>query len=259
MIQTTKIAVDTPENIQLEFELAGLASRFLAYLMDALIQLAILLILFYALTIAAVALSSFVPEEARDFLPVAAILLIFLLYEGYFVFLETYWRGQSIGKRILGLRVVKDGGQPIRFTDAFIRNIMRFADMLPPIWFYPTYGIGCAVLMSNRLHKRIGDFAAGTIVVREKRIRGFEHVRALQIHPDMLRQIRMPFTGSLTNDDLYVVREFFYRKNTFPPDVRLKLAESIATHIRVKLRMEQPIAQPVKFLDDLMLYLENHG
>jgi len=228
MMQTSNISVETPENIRLEFELAGLASRFLAYLMDAIIQFAVLMILFYVISIASAVFSAISIDFSKEWVPVLLIISVFLLYEGYYIFFETYWRGQSVGN-----------------------------DMLPPVWFYPTYGIGSAVLISNRLSKRIGDFAAGTIVVREKRVRGFEHVRSLQIHPDYLRQIRMPFTGRLNKQDLYLVREFFFRKNSFSGDVRVRLASKIAEYVRSKLKMEQPISNPVKFLDDLMLFLEN--
>ncbi len=255
-----RLVLETAENIALEFELAGLASRFLAYVLDAIIQLAILLILVYLVSITAALLSSVKWLNVEgDWLVAALIIGIFLLYEGYFIFFETLWRGQSIGKRILGLRVIKDNGQAVAFLDVVIRNIMRFADMLPPVLYYPTYGLGSVVLMSNRFHKRIGDFAAGTLVVREKSMKGFEHVRSLKIHPDYLRQIRIPFTGRLSNDDIHLVREFFFRKNMFPAELRRRLGFRIATYISKRLKANITMTEPesIRFLDDLMLYLEN--
>lgn len=255
-----RLILETAENIAVEFQLAGLASRFLAYVIDAVIQMAILVILVYVLSISAAILSSAVSLNVENgWISAVLILAIFLLYEGYFILFETMWRGQSIGKRILGLRVIKDNGQSVAFLDVVIRNVMRFADMLPPVLYFPTYGLGSVVIMSNRYHKRIGDFAAGTIVVREKFIHGFDHVRSLKIHPDYLRQIRIPFTGRLTNDDIHLVREFFYRKNTFPPDVRKQLSAKICRYItkRLKLTTAIPDERAMKFLDDLMLYMEN--
>lgn len=255
-----RLVLETAENIAVEFELAGLASRFLAYVVDAIIQMAVLVILVYVVSIAAALLSSAVSLDIEGgWVTAVLILAIFILYEGYFILFETMWRGQSIGKRILGLRVIKDNGQSVAFLDVVIRNIMRFADMLPPVLYFPTYGLGSVVLMSNRFHKRIGDFAAGTIVVREKFLRGFDHVRSLKIHPDYLRQIRIPFTGRLSNDDIHLVREFFYRKNTFPPDIRKRLSAKISRYITQRLKMTTaiPDEQAMKFLDDLMLYMEN--
>lgn len=254
-----KLIVETPENIFLEFELAGLGSRFLAYLIDTIIQVLILLGVFYVGTVlfGTIGLLAGSPNMSGTLMSVLSVLALFVVYEGYFIFFETRWQGQSVGKKILHLRVVKDEGYPVSFWDSVLRNLLRVVDAMPPLSFFPSYGLGSAVLLSNRQAKRVGDFVAGTLVIKERPYHGFEHLSSIQTNPAYVQNIHITNLNRLTDLDVYLLREFFFRKNTWPPDVRQELANKLSDRLRTKLVVSSPTyTNPVRFLDDLMLLLE---
>ncbi len=254
------LTIETPENIFLEFEMAGLGSRFLAYLIDTVIQGLIVIALFYVVSIVFGVIGVIIQSERvfDTFYQAMLILLIFLLYQGYFIFLEVRWQGQSVGKRLLRLRVVKDNGYPIAFWDSVIRNILRAVDMLPPLVFFPSYGLGSVVILSSAEGKRIGDYAAGTLVIREKPYHGFERYVALRTNPEYIARIRIPNIRRIQGFDYYLLREFFFRKNLFGPEKRPKIAGRLAAYFRKKLEIRPELyTDDSRLLDDLMLLIES--
>ena len=149
------LVVPTPERVAFDYPVAGPGSRFLAQLIDGLILFGLLLIL----SIVAGTLARASGQLALLF----AIVSIFLLVWGYFLVSEAVWSGQTVGKRALRLRVVGDHGEPITLTQAIVRNLVRIVDFLPLF-----YGVGLIALFANGRGKRLGDLAAGTLVVRER-------------------------------------------------------------------------------------------
>ena len=164
----TVVAVETPEQIGLELELAGIGSRFLAYAIDLVCQsIVILVVIIAAISLAkaeGLAVTSSKPEHL--FLTNWGIALInlafFAVNFGYFTLFELIWRGQTPGKRELSLRVMREGGYPLTFGASFLRNLLRSVDFLP---FGYLVGVTAAVLGTR--WQRIGDLAARTWVVRE--------------------------------------------------------------------------------------------
>jgi uncharacterized RDD family membrane protein YckC len=90
--------------------------------------------------------------------------LIFVIFFGYFTFFETWWSGQTPGKRWLKLRVIQEDGRPIDFFSALLRNVLRMIDMVPP----PLYSLGIISIFASAHAKRLGDFAANTVVIKER-------------------------------------------------------------------------------------------
>ena len=130
--------VETPENVDFEYRLAGIGTRFGAAAIDSLIQAGILItaLLILAAVVPSLAGSRglFDPrawEETAGWVVAVYIILTFVVLWGYYVFFETVMRGQTPGKRAVGLRVVKRNGTPIHFGDSVVRNIVRFVDFLP--------------------------------------------------------------------------------------------------------------------------------
>jgi len=254
------LVIETPENIFLEFELAGLGSRFLAYVIDTFIEGILLFVLTYIVGILATVGGLAFKNVTYDnsWTTVVLVFGVFIIYECYFIFFETYWRGQTPGKRVMSLRVIKEGGYPIRFFDAVVRNILRVVDMMPPLWFFPSYGLGSFVLMNNRQSKRLGDFVAGTLVIKEKSASGFENMTSVRVTPEYIQNIRMTGVSRITDNEYFLVREFFYRKNLFTPERRQWVAHRIATVIRKKLKVDERAYQnDIRFLDDLMFLMES--
>jgi uncharacterized RDD family membrane protein YckC len=150
----TTLRLVSPENIAFEFRLAGPALRSVAFAIDGFVIYAVALLLFIAFAIAGV-----VGEAFFGFLLVA----IFFLWWGYGAALETFNNGQTLGKLVLGLRTVSQTGLAINVSQAILRNLLRAADLAPP--FFP--GL-VAMACTSRL-QRLGDLAAGTVVVIDRR------------------------------------------------------------------------------------------
>ena len=150
----TDLVVATPERVSFDYQVAGLGTRAIAQVLDILIILGILTAVYFVAASFAVVGSA----AAVLFLVIGAFVVIF----GYFWVSEALWSGQTIGKKAFRLRAVGDRGEPLTFTQAGIRNIVRIVDFLPY-----AYGVGLIVLFANGKGKRLGDLAAGTIVVKD--------------------------------------------------------------------------------------------
>jgi uncharacterized RDD family membrane protein YckC len=151
------LVVATPERVAFQYQIAGPGSRFLAQVIDALIIAALLVIV----ALGAGAIGALTQNGQVAVL--IELLLSAFLFLGYFMLLESVWSGQTVGKRALRLRVVGDAGQPVTFTQAGVRNLVRLVDFIPMF-----YGVGLITLFINGRGKRLGDLAAGTLVVRER-------------------------------------------------------------------------------------------
>ena len=145
-------AVETPEGITLELRLAGPVPRALAWLIDSLIKYAVLLGILLGL--------GFLGETGLGFW----FLSLFLLEWFYPVLFELYWDGATPGKKAFSLQVINDNGTPVDTSASVIRNLLRAADFLPLF-----YGFGLVSLLVNRDFKRLGDLAAGTVVIYQER------------------------------------------------------------------------------------------
>lgn len=165
------LVIETPENVLLTWQLAGPAWRLAAYTVDFAIRASFLVAGCIAMTVMAMVL----PGTAIG----SFLLLMFLLEWGYTIGFEYFWQGQTPGKRLCGLRVIQDNGQPLSWWSATLRNLLRAGDTIPFLLIYgehagllillPCYGPALiAMLLSPRL-QRLGDLAARTVVVHEKR------------------------------------------------------------------------------------------
>jgi uncharacterized RDD family membrane protein YckC len=163
--------IDTPENVSFGYEVAGIGSRFIGALVDLLavglllalanVALAVLLGLAGGLDALFVGLDT--DSNAVVGLIIAAYALVqFAIVWGYFLVFELAWNGQTPGKALAGTRVVRLDGQPAGFLETAVRNLVRFVDFLPT-----AYAAGFVTMLCNARSRRLGDYAAGTLVVRE--------------------------------------------------------------------------------------------
>ena len=150
--------IKTPENMEIRFHQAGLASRGAAFIQDLAIQL--LICLFPLVMFLAYGSRSF--RSSDIFMDLSFGFLVFCAHIGYFMICELLMRGQSIGKRSQGIRVVTRGGQPVGFYHSLLRNLLRIVDFLPLFFFF-----GVLSILGTERHQRLGDFLAETMVVKD--------------------------------------------------------------------------------------------
>jgi uncharacterized RDD family membrane protein YckC len=246
-----ELVIETPERVELHYVLANVGNRFLAAAIDHLIQVGIGLL---ALLLAG-AFSGRLFSSMSVWAAAFTILAIFGIYWGYFVAFETLWSGQTPGKRIMRLRVVREDGRPVRFFEVFVRNLLRLALDFQPA---PTYAIGVVSIIFSARSKRIGDFVAGTVVVKERAteaptlaeiisISNFEQQRVERAAPP-------PFnadTRLLTENELRAVQTFLKRRYELPPMNRATLAARIAQPIAVKLGIAPGALAPEAILEEI--------
>ncbi|MCC3357282.1 RDD family protein [Bacillus sp. REN16] len=169
--------IKTPEFVSIQFQLAGVGSRAAAYLLDTLLlSIASLLILLTLLLILHGGSDFWLLGETFFSGPVAiAIILLFLLNWGYFFLLEFFAGGKTIGKKVVGIRVIQENGHSITLLSSFIRNFLRIIDSLPASYF-----LGIIMVFFHPKHKRLGDLVAGTIVIHERRAKNHKKQSPLE-------------------------------------------------------------------------------
>ncbi len=220
-----KLTIETPEQTALEFSIAGVGSRFLALALDTLIQIVAALVFVVG---GAIIFREALPFAAGATWAMALLaLLLFVIFIGYFAIFESVWNGQTPGKRMVNIRVIKDTGRPITPSEAVARNLLRLVDQMPGI----LYGVGIVSALLSRQNKRLGDFVAGTIVVREQELRDF---RPLWQAPASTSAVTYG-AAQLSAEEFSLVETFLNRREALPADVRYRMAEQIAARIKPKL------------------------
>ncbi len=224
----------TPESIAFSYELAGIGSRFLAVAIDFTIQLLIVAVLAFGLALAAwnspkaPAHQSATPSWAVNAAIGFLIFVLFLIFYGYFILFEAYWNGQTPGKRLMGLRVVRDGGYPIDFTASLVRNLIRVGEAT-----IGSYAIAAVTAMLSPENKRLGDLAAGTIVVREERMQSPGRLLA-----DIRETPVYAATAYATGEERAIIKRFLERRDQIEPQRRRSIAYQLAQRVRDRLPAE---------------------
>lgn len=214
-----KLIIDTPEQVHLEFLLAGIGSRFMAALLDTVIQAAITFLIFLIGLIFFAGLRS---------MWVFAILIFvfFLVTWGYYAAFEALWNGQTPGKRWAGIRVIKESGRPINVFEAISRNFVRIVDYLPGF-----YGVGVVTMLLNRKQRRLGDFVAGTLVVHETS----EREAAPFFNTHLSSDFVFPQAAKLTLQEAVLIETFLARRLDLSSVIRQQSAERIAEMVSNRL------------------------
>ena len=259
------LIIETPERVPLHFALASIGNRFLACAIDHTIQvLAIGLIVLTAVILMSFPSIQHVVSSAPKWVLAVMIILLFVIFAGYFAFFEWAWSGQTPGKRWLKLRVLREDGRPITFWESAVRNLLRTVDMMPA----PFYSIGLISVFSTTRDQRIGDMVAGTVVVREREAEApeFSQVFATPVSDPALRRSFKPvdFTASLTpltEAEIQVVETFLRRRWDLADVPRQWMAWRVSLPILYKLRPTYDLTTFTYegFLEELLhRYLQQH-
>ncbi len=229
----------TPEHVSVTYSLAGVGTRFAAVFVDTCIELALVVAPAALLVVAFAVPFERLPVLERampSWLIAILIVAIFAIMWGYYIFWETIWNGQTPGKRMAGIRVIRDRGYPIDFRAAFVRNIVRYADFLPGF-----YGVGALTMFISKESKRLGDYAAGTVVVMDSR--PAPKVAGGQAAPPAYRVLGEPSLLNLraiSREQFAVVERFLARRLELPPKARAEIARRIALGLLPVIGMVPP-------------------
>jgi uncharacterized RDD family membrane protein YckC len=253
-LSADQLQIDTPELVSIEMPLAGIGSRFVALLVDYLIWTAGILVIIVLYTYLLPGIGAF-SKVSMQWAVALRIFIFFLLNWGYFTLFEAFWNGRTPGKRVARIRVIQRSGQAIGLFESMARNLIRYVDQIP---FF--YAVGVITMFATRQHQRLGDLAAGTLVVRDRHVEtplwGEAGTRTFTAQtfnssrqvPEPHMAYTLPATGiaKLSPADLAVLEGFFSRRLDMSLPTRQTLAQRISSAIQAKSGLEPPAGASVE-------------
>lgn len=231
----------------LDFKLAGIGSRFLAIAIDTLIQAVLVVVFFIVMILLAGPIFRSLNGSGAWIIAIF-LAFIFLVSFGYFAIFEILWNGQTPGKRVTGIRVVKDSGRPLTPGESIGRNLLRIVDQLPAL-----YAVGIAVALTNAQNRRLGDFVAGSIVVREDSL---AEIRPVWQANDVPAVMSNPVAGAsaLTTEDLVLIDTFLNRRSDLAANVRATMAVEILRKLGPKLSLPADMDRSAESILEAVAY-----
>jgi uncharacterized RDD family membrane protein YckC len=229
------IKINTPENTQIEFELAGIGNRFAALITDYFVILLLTAFMYICMFIFLILFDEIAEQMNHYFLAIILAAIFVINFNGYFILFESLWSGQTPGKRMVGIRVIRDNGQPVGFIEVFVRNVLRIIDIL----------LGPYFVLFSTTEKRLGDFAVGTIVVREKEV-------SVPIVDTVIPEnfdVEIPNISSLTPKEFTLIGSFLKRKDDFEFNASVNLLNEFLTLLFDKLSIRT--VYNIASIDDL--------
>jgi uncharacterized RDD family membrane protein YckC len=232
------IVIRTPENIELSYALAGPGSRAAAYFLDLLIMSVISQLVVNLLVLAFATLFSALGLDSRLWISAIVGLFAFALYNGYFILLEWLLNGQTPGKRLLHIRVIKQGGYALRFFDTLLRNLLRVIDFLPLF-----YGVGLTSLLFTRDSQRLGDLVAGTLVVYQEPVETDSLLPDLPAPEEFETFLPAVQLAAIPSDAISLAAEYLRSRTELAPRPRQEIAAELVELIRETSGLEPRPAQ----------------
>lgn len=231
-----QINLQTPESVELEFTLAGIGNRSFALIIDYIILgLSVLFVWLISAFLAFQLVPSWITDGVLDRLAqwIWAIqaMTTFTIYVGYFVILETLWRGQTPGKKWTKIRVIRDNGKPERLPQAILRALLRPVD---DIFF-----IGVFFIIFSQQEKRIGDLVAGTVVVQEEPGVKSNKIAISPEAEDLAVQLKIE--AEMTNllpEDFATIRDFLQRRKNIMLEYQHQLSRKLADQVKEIILLE---------------------
>jgi uncharacterized RDD family membrane protein YckC len=223
------LIIKTPEGIAFTLLLAGPITRFLAWAIDMATIMAIISILNVVFGILGLL--------SRDLAMAANIIGFFIVSIGYGIITEWYWRGQTLGKRLLRLRVMDEQGLRLQFSQVVIRNLLRFIDSLPAL--YLVGGLAC---LFNERAQRLGDFAANTVVVWSPRIAEPDLNQLLENKYNSFREyphLEARLRQNITPLEAQIAVESIVRRNDLNPQARIALFRDLSGYFQSMVNFPQ--------------------
>jgi uncharacterized RDD family membrane protein YckC len=258
MKKKREIVIETPEKIRFSYHIAEIGTRIAAWIMDFLIQVLILLIIILALVLSGYSSWTHLEEGLTNLTAAFLMIMIFLSRWFYFVLFEVIMEGQSPGKKMMRIRVIRDNGESLDFETIVLRNFLRAVDGFPSVPL-----IGGFVALIDSQNRRLGDIIANTIVVNE--IQYKLAIPDFQVH---FNHTPEPANGSanelgyltvkqkLTENELYIIRRFLNEYHKLPAAKQHEITEQLANQVQKRLGIEERITDSLQFLERIY---QQHG
>ncbi|MFZ5469237.1 MAG: RDD family protein [Myxococcota bacterium] len=227
MSAAPQLSLATPERVELSLPVAGIGFRSIAYLIDMALVLSVCIVAVFVFSLFGDLLGVY--ESLSTWAKVAALLGAFATQWLYWTTAEVLWSGQTPGKRLMRIRVVRDDGSPVGFFESAVRNLCRVVDFLPV-----GYALGLLVMLVNPQHRRLGDVLAGTLLVHEERI-DLDKYTAAPIAALPVAALGQPLAAV----DVELLCAYLARAKTLDPQARTKLAQKLVEHYGASLGEEE--------------------
>ncbi len=233
-----RVTLQTPESVELEFNLAGIGNRAYALLIDYIVWLFLLIGFQIAWTILAALLIDTIQnlvngdEQLKLWFQAIQLFLSFFIYVSYFVLFETLWQGQTPGKRWVKIRVIRDDGRPVRLQQSTLRALLRPIDDL-------LFSLGVFLIIFTKREKRLGDLVAGTLVIQEEQpvaSKSFPVSKEAQSLANQL--LNEADLSSMQPEDFAVIRDYLQRRAAMIPEARTQLSRKLAHQLKEVIALE---------------------
>ncbi len=229
------VKITTPENIEVEYRLAGLGSRGAAAVIDFLIQAAIILVI--SLTIIAFKINPWeLIDEYTGWIIGGIILLVWFIIYGYFIIFEMVMNGKTPGKKLFKLRTIRNNGQPITLKHSIIRNLFRI--------IIDTYGVGIILMFFSKEHKRVGDYVGSTMVIVEEK-------KDAPMAIGVGRERKYNYKYSITKEEYQLLKEYYQRKSSLGESKAI-LKKELGEYFTKKLEENKNERDYEEFLNEVV-------
>ena len=241
--------IRTAEQVGISYEVAGIGNRVLAAFFDVLFIAIIVLGLSFIVTRAILPQLNLPPSATFTIVAGLVVALYLITPFAYWVVLETFWNGQTLGKRIVGIRVLRDDGSPVGFFAIATRAILRILDLVPIL-----LPVDVVLMVASRKAQRLGDLVAGTVVVKARVERDFAKLRTRSDAGATDLTVR-----ALSGESQRLIREFALREQGLRPAARAEVARAIARTIRPQVPESAAHPDDVEFLRAVAAALRQSG
>lgn len=217
------VSISTPEHVNVPFESAGIGTRSLAKLIDLIcvggVLISIGLVIYSVLTV----LSFITTYQIPSIVVGISWVLVAFVPILYFTFTEYWFKGQTLGKLILNLRVIADDGQSPSFSSIFLRNVIQLVDLLPGF-----YVLGLTTMFFHKKEKRVGDLVAGTLVIQERNTQ-MKEISFYSTHLTLSKKDKQDFKSlTVVSSELYrILESFLGRRKDLEATRRKELADRL--------------------------------
>ena len=243
------LRIRTAEHVGISYQLAGVGNRVLAAFLDVLFM-AIVVVGTLVVLLRVVLPRVVLPEYVESVLAALIVVALYLVVPfAYWVVPETVWNGQTIGKRIVGIRVLRDDGSPVGFIAVVTRALLRILDLIPLL-----LPVDLVLIVASRKGQRLGDFVAGTVVVKARVERDFAALRTRAATPAPDLTVR-----GLSGEGQRLVREFALREQALRPAARTEVARAIARTVRPAVPESAAHPDDIEFLRAVAAALRESG